>query len=77
MGVVVVMMMVSGRESGSGAEHQDGENQSLFHDTIVARVSSDSCENPLRHVRKAAEGPIDRGSVGNLGWRVIGVPVFT
>jgi hypothetical protein len=31
MGVVMVMMMMPGREGGCGAEHEDGENESLFH----------------------------------------------
>lgn len=35
--IVVVMMMVSGRESRRGAEDQDGENDKLFHVLILAR----------------------------------------
>jgi hypothetical protein len=32
---MMMVVMVSGSESGGGAEHQDGENQKLFHRLMV------------------------------------------
>ncbi len=40
--MVVAMMMMPLRESGSGAEDQDGEDEKLFHVLILARVGLNS-----------------------------------
>jgi hypothetical protein len=40
--MMVVTMVVPLRESGSGAEDQDGENQKLFHVLILARLGLNS-----------------------------------